>query len=80
MTDWRDEALCAQVGGEIFFPEPGESTEPARSVCRDCPVVNDCREYAITRFIKHGIWGGTSGRQREQIRARRRREAREAAA
>ncbi len=70
--DWRNEALCVEVGLDLFFPEKdGDSGLTARKVCRMCPVVEACREYAIERFIRYGIWGDTSPKQRERIRAER---------
>lgn len=47
---------------DLFFPARGESTRPARQYCAICPVLDECRNAG--RSEKHGIWGGTSERQR----------------
>lgn len=70
-TNWEIEGLCAGLDPALFFPERGESTEPARSVCAICPVQRDCLEDALERNERFGIWGGTSARERQQLRGRR---------
>lgn len=54
-----------------FVPKQGESDREAKAICAKCPVLLDCREYAIQRSWIKGVWGGWSGRDR--IRERRRR-------
>jgi len=66
-TTWRDDALCAQTDPEIFFPEKGGSTRDAKKVCGSCEVRRQCLEYALTYCVT-GIWGGTSDRERMQMR------------
>lgn len=64
------EALCKEIGTEIFFPDLSESylSYYAKRVCNKCPIINECRDYAIANPELIGIWGGTSARQRDQIR------------
>ena len=71
MTDWREDAICSQTDLAIFFPNKGESARPAKSICRRCPVVDDCREWAITTWEMFGVWGGTSETERRAERRRR---------
>lgn len=63
-SDWRAEALCAQVDPELFFPEQGFPSHHARAVCARCPVATECLDWALTHHERHGIWGGTTARQR----------------
>ncbi len=51
----------------MFFPSDGVGVERAKLVCEDCPVSSRCLEYAIENRIDHGVWGGTSERQRRRI-------------
>ena len=72
---WMAAALCAQVDPELFFPENtpdrvgNNSPADAKRVCAACPVMQECRAYAIADdTINYGIWGGLSVRERQQQR------------
>jgi WhiB family redox-sensing transcriptional regulator len=72
--DWDKDALCAEVGDEIFYPERGSSPKEAKSVCASCSVRPECLEYSL-RFPyqeDHGVWGGTTEGDRRILRAARR--------
>ena len=66
---WRQQAACRGIDLEVFFPERGESAEPARQVCAACPVRRPCLDYAIINRITHGIWGGLTERERRALRS-----------
>lgn len=71
--DWSL-ALCKEVYPEYWFPTVlDDNGETAKSICARCPILDACREYAIARPELEGIWGGTTHRQRCQIRTARRR-------
>ena len=71
ISRWQDLAACRGMDPNIFFPELGESVEPAKAICAKCPVAPDCLEYALTLAdVYPGIWGGTSARQRRIMRSR----------
>lgn len=79
--DWMDDALCAEVGTDLFFPEKGEPAAAARRLCARCGVRDECLEYALsteinpTRDYRHGIYGGTTPAEREAIAAARKQAA-----
>lgn len=63
------QALCRQVDqGELFFPEKGGTTAPAKQVCAMCPVRAECLQYALDRDERFGIWGGKSERERRALK------------
>jgi len=65
---WRDRALCAQIGGDIWFPEKGgDSGVAAKRVCRACPVTAECLAYALEMGEEYGVWGGMSPQQRRRL-------------
>ncbi|MGQ0805962.1 MAG: WhiB family transcriptional regulator [Actinomycetota bacterium] len=69
---WMLRALCRERAPEVFFPSDGVGVERARKICGECPVKDECLEYALTYRIDHGVWGGASERERRRIlRARR---------
>jgi len=64
-------AVCATVDPELFFPEAGKhnSVHKAKFLCRQCPVLLVCRDFALNENIKIGIWGGTTPTERRKLRA-----------
>jgi WhiB family redox-sensing transcriptional regulator len=68
------EAVCRGADPELFHPGRGRTIDnaTAKAICAACPVANDCLEYALDAGIEHGIWGGTSERQRRVMRRQRR--------
>jgi WhiB family transcriptional regulator, redox-sensing transcriptional regulator len=69
-----DGALCFDnfdIGPEAFFPEKTRLSaynKRAKAMCKECPVIGECLEYALTNNIQEGIWGGTSLVDRRKIR------------
>ena len=59
---WMDDAVCAQVGTEMFFPIPGGSTAAAKAVCGTCEVRQECLAFALRTGQRYGIWGGYAAR------------------
>ena len=72
-VSWMDEALCAQIGGDLWLPENGGYSSPvAKQVCGVCPVRFECLEYALAQPGIQGVFGGTTDKERNQILLRRR--------
>jgi WhiB family redox-sensing transcriptional regulator len=67
-SDWRVDALCAQIDPELFFPEKGGSTREAKKICNQCDVVRECLQDALSHEERFGIWGNTTERERRKIR------------
>lgn len=65
--DWQRMAYCKDTDPNIFFPSGAHGVEIARKICADCVVKIPCLEYAIENRIDHGVWGGTSERERRRI-------------
>jgi WhiB family redox-sensing transcriptional regulator len=70
--DWQGLSNCTGARSDLFFPERGEPTEEAKRICFHCVCKTDCLEYSLTRFIKVGVWGGRSERERRRMRKERR--------
>ncbi|MEI2699479.1 MAG: WhiB family transcriptional regulator [Microthrixaceae bacterium] len=66
-TEWMAQGNCADKPPSLFFPSDGVGVEVAKRVCADCPMKAMCLEYALSNRIDHGVWGGTSERERRRI-------------
>ncbi len=66
-TQWMASGNCAEQPPSQFFPSDGVGVDAARRICVDCPVKSECLEYALDHRIDHGVWGGTSERERRRI-------------
>ncbi len=64
---WRTRGLCQTVDPETFFPAPSESAEAAVALCRTCPVRGSCLAWALEAGDLHGVWGGTTARERRAM-------------
>ncbi len=62
---------CVDTDPELFFPDKGDQQRAAaaKEVCARCPVLDDCRRWALRVASLHGIWGGMTERARETWRA-----------
>ncbi|HXN61398.1 MAG TPA: WhiB family transcriptional regulator [Acidimicrobiales bacterium] len=69
--DWYDDALCHGLDAELFHPGRGDPVQQVKAVCSECPVREQCLDYALETRQKFGIWGGKSERERRDIRHRR---------
>ena len=75
-----DLAQCAVVNAdpEIFFmddkDEPNYNkikTEFARNICHQCPIREQCLEFAYKEEME-GVWGGTTTKERKVVMFRKR--------
>lgn len=82
--NWQQEGLCNPLDPEYFFHPEGERGGPrrrrierAKRICAQCPVITQCREYALMNQEPYGVWGGLSEEERATILQKRRREERQ---
>jgi WhiB family redox-sensing transcriptional regulator len=66
-TDWMARGKCRETDPTVFFPSDGIGVQVARRICDECPVKAPCLEYALANRVDHGVWGGTSERERRRI-------------
>ena len=75
IDDWRLYASCLGLDWKVFFPNRGESTQPAKAVCRNCIVRTECLDDAIYRKEPAGVRGGLATRERRKLVRTRRHES-----
>lgn len=79
MSNWRHAAACrGHKDPELFFcisaprmPAYKTQVAEAKAVCRTCPVIRECLEYALDKDVD-GVYGGTDEYERAKIRDRER--------
>ncbi len=72
---WRTRSICRDTDPDLFFPvgTTGQALvqiERAKEVCAECPVHDECLQYALDTNQDSGIWGGLSEEERRNIRRR----------
>lgn len=68
--EWAERGACKGKDPDVFFPDRGESTIPAKTMCVGCEVRAECLAYAMTTpQERRGVWGGLSGRERRKLGA-----------
>lgn len=70
--DWRHDAACRDSDPELFFPisdiGPGaRQAAEAKAVCGRCPVRARCLRHALDNGLDHGVFGGTTERERRNL-------------
>lgn len=72
--DWQDHGACRDTGTAVFFHpefERGSTREAravaAKAICGRCPVLEQCREYALTARETYGTWGGLDELERKAL-------------
>ncbi len=73
--DWRHQAECRNEDPELFHPIGATGPallqiEDAKAVCRRCPVIESCLEFALRAGIDQGVYGGMSEDERRALKRR----------
>lgn len=61
-----------------FYVDTEEESGDAKSIClgtddgRECPLLKECLEFAMSNNERFGIWGGMTPEERAQLRKERR--------
>ena len=67
---WVQLRACSVEVLPLFFSLYLEDERKAKRICMECPVKGPCLEFAL-KHSEHGVWGGTTDRERNRIRIRR---------
>jgi len=64
---WQARAACRGTSLGVFFPEKKGDYAPAKAMCAECPVRQECLAAALADPGIAGCWGGTSRRERARV-------------
>ena len=69
--DWQFRGACRDAESAVFFHPEGERgaarrgrAAAAKSICAACPVIDTCREHALSAREPYGVWGGLTEEER----------------
>lgn len=74
---WAQEAAGetpCQSAPDLYFPDLDQDISPlatlrlAKTMCGECPIRVQCLNYAVANEEGHGVWGGTTPKERSKIR------------
>ena len=72
--EWQRLGSCRGMDSAVFFHPDGERnpsrsrrTDRAKQVCRSCPVLQQCRRFALESREPFGVWGGLGESERRAI-------------
>lgn len=78
--EFTEKALCSEYPAEWWFPEEvsGKSKAwshtpdamKARAICKVCPALMECKNYALAYSGLAGIWGGLDRQERSLLQER----------
>jgi len=73
VPDWRTDSACRTTDPDLFFPVAAGAVANrqiarARRICADCPVREECLDFALRTQEPAGIWGGTTPEERTRTR------------
>jgi WhiB family redox-sensing transcriptional regulator len=69
IRQWWSAAACRSADPDLFFPISNsgparEQAAKAKAICAACRVQRECLAYALRTGQIHGVWGGTTERER----------------
>ncbi len=72
--NWQLQGVCRGVDSSMFFHPDGERgrarmqrEQRAKEMCRQCPVIQECRSHALEVGEPYGVWGGLSESERDLL-------------
>ncbi|HEY2297274.1 MAG TPA: WhiB family transcriptional regulator [Jatrophihabitans sp.] len=76
--DWQLHAACRGLDTSNFYhpenergPSRARRERQAKAICATCPVIANCRQWALAAREPYGVWGGLSAEERELVLQRR---------
>ena len=82
LWEWQYEGSCRDADPTLFFHPEGERgaarrrrAAAAKSICAECPVINQCREQSLAVREPYGVWGGLPEDERSLLLSQRVRRA-----
>jgi WhiB family redox-sensing transcriptional regulator len=66
--DWKLDGVCRTIDPDLWFPDAPQTGAVAKKMCRSCPVIEKCLQYALDNNEPYGVWGGMGSSERQLMR------------
>lgn len=77
LWEWQLHGSCRGLDSSVFFhpeyergPARVAREERAKTICRACPVLRQCRQHALAAREPYGVWGAMTARERREATER----------
>jgi WhiB family redox-sensing transcriptional regulator len=72
--EWQLLGACRGADASLFFLPEAERggrkrrrEQAAKAICRRCPVVAQCLQFALETGEPYGVWGGKTPEERDAL-------------
>ena len=67
-NDWWKSANCKESDRRTMYSNTAERIEKSREICRKCPVIQDCLNYALAmNEVNYGMYGVKTPAERKEM-------------
>lgn len=67
--DWLATGPC-KADPDAMFATSAAGIKAAKDICRHCPAIDRCLQWALETGEEFGVWGGLSEKERQALRRR----------
>lgn len=68
LDSFHSDGLCGTRPDLDFYTEDDAEIAEAKAVCRDCPVLQQCRDYSLApQADEWGVWAAMTRQERRDI-------------
>jgi WhiB family redox-sensing transcriptional regulator len=64
---WDGQAACRNADPDELFAEDAAQNR-VKALCTGCPVRTERLAHALDHRLEHGMWGGSTERERRELR------------
>lgn len=64
--EWHERGQCRKENADLFFPDRCADATAAKVACAVCPVLAECRDWALSTGEPFGVWGGMTEKERQR--------------
>lgn len=67
-SEWLATAACTEDPDAMFPGTNRHDIEYAKAICRRCPAIEQCLQWALETGQEYGVWGGMAEDERRRMK------------